>query len=105
MCRSARARRPAITNCAWAGSRRRRSSGSNVVAADGGFGGTVARLSPIPIDQITTDASQLNIGTRLDREVRPGLKLLGYTQETSEAQTGAPIDVTLYWQSDASLER
>jgi hypothetical protein len=31
------------------------------------------------------------------------LKLLGYTQPTIEAQTGAPIDVTLYWQSDASL--
>ena len=28
----------------------------NVVAPDGGFGGTVARLSPIPIDQVTTDA-------------------------------------------------
>ena len=34
----------------------------------------------------------------------PGLKLLGYTQETSEVQTGAPIDVTLYWQSDAPLK-
>jgi hypothetical protein len=80
----------------------------NVVAPDGGFGGTVARLSPIPIDQITTDGSQLNIGTRLNWVVRPGLKLLGYTQATSEAQTGAPLDVTLYWQrayatSDASL--
>jgi hypothetical protein len=75
----------------------------NIVAPDGGFGGTVARLSPIPIDQITTDGSQLNIGTRLDWGVRPGLKLLGYTQLITEAQTGAPIDVTLYWQSDASL--
>jgi len=45
----------------------------------------------------------LNIGTRLDWDVRPDLKLLGYTQTTSEAQTGAPIDVTLYWQTDASL--
>ncbi|NTU63512.1 MAG: hypothetical protein HGB05_08935, partial [Chloroflexi bacterium] len=70
----------------------------NVVASDGSFGGTVARLTPIPIEQVTTDAAQLNIGTRLDREVIPGLKLLGYTQETSEAQTGAPIYVTLYWQ-------
>jgi hypothetical protein len=75
----------------------------NVVAADGGFGGTVAQLKPIPIEQVTTDAAQLNIGTRLDWGVRPGLKLLGYTQTTSEAQTGAPIDVTLYWYSDASL--
>jgi 4-amino-4-deoxy-L-arabinose transferase-like glycosyltransferase len=80
----------------------------NIVAPGGGFGGTVARLSPIPIDQITTDGSQLNIGTRLDWSVRPGLKLLGYTQPTSEVRTGAPIDVTLYWQrayatDDASL--
>jgi 4-amino-4-deoxy-L-arabinose transferase-like glycosyltransferase len=75
----------------------------NVVASDGGFGGTVARLSPIAIDQITTDDSRLGIGTQLNWNVRPGLKLLGYTQATSEAQTGAPIDVTLYWQADASL--
>ena len=75
----------------------------NIVAPDGGFGGTVARLSPIPIEQITVDESQLNIGTRLAWGVRPGLKLLGYTQETSEVQTGAPIEVTLYWQSTAAL--
>jgi hypothetical protein len=73
----------------------------NVVAPDGGFGGTVARLSPIPIDQMTTDPARLNIGTRLEREVALGLKLLGYTQETTEAQTGAPIYLTLYWQSAA----
>ena len=75
----------------------------NIVAPGGGFGGTVARLSPISIDQITTDDAQLNIGTRLDWQAAPGLKLLGYTQATGEAQTGAPIDVTLYWQSAASL--
>lgn len=75
----------------------------NVVASDGGFGGTVARLSPIPIDGTTTDEKQLNIGTRIDREVAPGLKLLGYTPATREAQTGAPIDVTLYWQRDLLL--
>jgi hypothetical protein len=33
----------------------------------------------------------------------PGLKLLGYTQETNDAQAGAPIDVTLHWQSAAPL--
>jgi 4-amino-4-deoxy-L-arabinose transferase-like glycosyltransferase len=76
----------------------------NIVAPSGGFGGTVARLSPISIDQLTTDAAQLNIGTRLDQDVAPGLKLLGYSQETGEAQTGAPIEVTLYWQSDAPLK-
>jgi hypothetical protein len=76
----------------------------NVVAPGGGFGGTVARLSPIPIEQVTTDAAQLNMGTRLDQEVVPGLQLLGYTQETGEAQTGAPIDVTLYWQSADALK-
>jgi hypothetical protein len=76
----------------------------NIVAPDGGFGGTIVRLSPISIDQITTDGSQLNIGTRLDWGVRPGLKLLGYTQPTSEVQTGAPIDVTMYWQSAAPLQ-
>jgi 4-amino-4-deoxy-L-arabinose transferase-like glycosyltransferase len=75
----------------------------NIVAPDGGFGGTAARLSPIPLDQLTTDETQTNMGTRLDWGISPGLKLLGYTQPTSEAQTGAPIDVTLYWQSDAPL--
>lgn len=70
----------------------------NVVAPDGGFGGTVARLSPIPIEGMTTDESQLNIDQRIDREVAPGLRLLGYTQPTTETLTGAPIDVTLYWQ-------
>ncbi|HTP11004.1 MAG TPA: glycosyltransferase family 39 protein [Anaerolineae bacterium] len=75
----------------------------NVVAPDGGFGGTVARLAPISIDQITTAGSPLNIGTRLDWNVMPGLRLLGYTQPITEAQTGAPIDVTLYWQSAAPL--
>ena len=49
----------------------------NVVASDGSFGGTVARLSPIPIEQVTTDAAQLNIGTRLDREVMPRLEVIG----------------------------
>ena len=34
----------------------------NIVAADGGFGGTVARLAPLAWDQITTDAAPLNIG-------------------------------------------
>ena len=76
----------------------------NSVAPDGGFGGTVARLSPIPIDQLTTAATRLDIGARIDREGAPGLKLLGYTQETSEAQTGAPIYVTLYWQREAALQ-
>ena len=76
----------------------------NIVAADGGFGGTVARLFPLPIDSVTTAAVQLNMGTRLDREILPGLKLLGYTQETNDAQTGAPIYVTLYWQSTTSLK-
>jgi hypothetical protein len=76
----------------------------NIVAPDGGFGGTAARISPVPIDQVATDAARLNIGTRLDREVVPGLKLLGYTQETSGVQTGAPIDVALYWQSEAALK-
>jgi 4-amino-4-deoxy-L-arabinose transferase-like glycosyltransferase len=70
----------------------------NVVAADGGFGGTIAQLKTIPIEQITTDAAQVNVGTQLVREVNSGLKLLGYTQATSDAQTGAPIDVTLFWQ-------
>ena len=60
----------------------------------------MARLSPLPIDGTTTDAAQLNIGTRIDQDVAPGLKLLGYTQLTSETLTGAPIDVTLYWRRD-----
>ena len=71
----------------------------NIVAPDGGFGGTVARLSPIPIDQITLYKlqPQLNIGTSLKWDTRPGLKLYGYTQLSNEAKSGTPIDVTLYW--------
>lgn len=75
----------------------------NIVAADGGFGGTVARLSPLPIEQAATDATQLNIGTRLDREVQPGLKLLGYSLAATSVKQGAPILFTLFWQSTAAL--
>jgi hypothetical protein len=76
----------------------------NIVTPDGGFGGTVAQLRPFPMTPVTTDESPLNIGTRVDREVAPGLHLLGYTQETSEAQTGAPIVLTLFWLSTASRD-
>ncbi len=76
----------------------------NIVAPDGSFGGTVARLSPLPVQATFANAAQLNIGTRLDHDAAPDLKLLGYTQETGEAQTGTPLDVTLYWQSDALLK-
>ena len=75
----------------------------NIVAADGGFGGTVARLSPLPIARATTDVSHLDIGTRLDLQVAPGLSLLSYSQETSTARPGAPIYFTLYWQSTSKL--
>ncbi|MFN8595950.1 MAG: hypothetical protein U0559_07180 [Anaerolineae bacterium] len=75
----------------------------NIVATDGGFGGTVARLSPLPIDTLTTEALNLSIGKRLDREVRPGLKLLGYSQETTSVKQGAPIIFTLFWQSTAPV--
>lgn len=80
----------------------------NVVAADGGFGGTVARLSPLAWEQITADAAQLNaaqlsIGTRVDQEVIPGLKLLGYSIETTSAKQGAPLGFTLFWHSTARL--
>ena len=76
----------------------------NIVAADGGFGGTIARLSPIEIAQTPPgNADQLSIGTRVDREVMPGLKLLGYSIETTSAQQGAPIGFTLFWQSTARL--
>ena len=76
----------------------------NVVAPDGGFGGTVARLASIPVARLTIADSQLNMGTRLDREAAPGLRLLGYTQETITVQPGAPIDFTLFWQSTAKLD-
>jgi hypothetical protein len=76
----------------------------NIVAADGGFGGTVARLSPIEIALAPVgNADQLSIGTRLDREVQPGLKLLGYSIETPSVKQGAPIGFTLFWQSTAPL--
>jgi len=76
----------------------------NIVAADGGFGGTITRLSPIEIVQAPIgNADQLSIGTRLDREVQPGLKLLGYSMETTSAKQGAPIGFTLFWQSVARL--
>ena len=70
----------------------------NVVAADGGFGGTVAQLKPIPIEQVDHGCGAVEHRHAARSGSRPGLKLLGYTQETSEAQTGAPIDVTLFWQ-------
>lgn len=75
----------------------------NIVAADGSFGGTVARLSPLAWDQVTTDAAQLNLGTRVEREIVPGLKLLGYSVETVSALPGAPLGFTLFWQSTARL--
>jgi hypothetical protein len=75
----------------------------NIVAADGGFGGTVARLMPLARDEVATNAAQLSIGTRVDQEVIPGLKLLGYSIETPSAKQGAPIGFTLFWQSTAPL--
>lgn len=75
----------------------------NIVAVDGGFGGTVARLSPLTIDTLTTEPANLNIGKRLEREVQPGLKLLGYSQETTSVKQGAPIGFTLFWQNTAPV--
>ena len=75
----------------------------NIVAPDGSFGGTVARLQPISVETATTDATQVNPGTRLNWDVAPGLKLLGYTQPTTQTQPGAPIDVTLYWQNNTPV--
>ena len=75
----------------------------NIVAADGGFGGTVARLSPLVRTQITTEVAHLSIDKPLVREVTPGLKLLGYSVETTSAKQGAPIGFTLFWQSTAQL--
>jgi hypothetical protein len=76
----------------------------NVVAKDGGFGGTVARLSPIDIVQAPVgNAAQLNIGTRIDRELAPGLRLLGDSLESSQVSQNAPIYFTLFWQSTAPL--
>jgi hypothetical protein len=76
----------------------------NIVAADGGFGGTVARLAPLPIERAATAATPLNIGTRLDREVQPGLKLLGYSPAATSVKQGAPLIFTLFWQSTATLK-
>ncbi len=45
----------------------------------------------------------LTIDKRLDREVMPGLKLLGYSMETTSVKQGAPIGFTLFWQSTAQL--
>ena len=74
----------------------------NVVAADGGFGGTVARVRPIAVAPDTTsDLAAIPMGTRLDREVQPGLTLLGQSLETRAAKQGAPIYLTLFWRSTA----
>lgn len=77
----------------------------SIVAKDGGFGGTIARLSPIPIERASTppDVAALGMGTTVDRDVIDGLRLLGYSQETSEARPGAPIYFTLFWQSTAPI--
>ncbi len=76
----------------------------NVVAKDGGFGGTAARLAPILIGRAAEgNAAQLNVGTRLDREISPGLRLLGDSLESTQAPQGAPIYFTLFWQSTALL--
>lgn len=76
----------------------------NVVAADGGFGGTVARVTPIRLGPDTlSDPAALALGTRLDREVRPGLTLLGDSLETRAVKQGAPIYFTLFWQNSSPL--
>jgi hypothetical protein len=77
----------------------------NIVAKDGGFGGTIARLSPIPIERASAPpaVSALGMGATINRDVIDGLRLLGYSQEASEARPGAPIYFTLFWQSIAPI--
>lgn len=77
----------------------------NVVAADGGFGGTVARVRPITVEHDTmSDATAIPMGTRLDRALRPGLTLLGHSLETRAVKQGAPIYFTLFWQNTSPLK-
>ncbi|HET7376401.1 MAG TPA: hypothetical protein VFK30_06820, partial [Anaerolineae bacterium] len=78
----------------------------NIIAEDGSFGGTVARLAPIKINRPAAppDVSALGMGRRVGAELAAGLELLGYSQETAVVHQGERFFFTLFWQSHALLK-
>ncbi len=77
----------------------------NIVANDGSFGGTSARLSPIQINRASSPPSvnDLGMGTSIGREIAPGLNLVGYSRETSSVHQNEKFFMTLFWQSESNL--
>ncbi len=77
----------------------------SVVAAGGGFGGTIATLAPIAIARAARppDDKALGMGTRIDTEMLKGLTLLGASLETPVAPQGAPVFFTLFWRGKGGL--
>jgi 4-amino-4-deoxy-L-arabinose transferase-like glycosyltransferase len=77
-----------------------------IVTAEGGFGGTAARVGPIAIARASQspDVDALDIGARIDAPMIDGLALLGASIETPVAPQGAPMFFTLFWRADDVLD-
>ncbi|HZY46152.1 MAG TPA: glycosyltransferase family 39 protein [Anaerolineae bacterium] len=77
----------------------------NIVANDGSFGGTIARLSPIEIERASkpSSVSDLGIGINVEREITAGLKLLGYSRGAQSIHQNEKFFMTLFWQSESML--
>jgi hypothetical protein len=77
----------------------------NILASDGSFGGTIAKLSPIKIDRALqpVSANTLGLSTAIDRELADGLRLLGYSREAQVVHQNEKFFLTLFWQSESTL--
>jgi hypothetical protein len=77
-----------------------------IVAANGGFGGTVTALAPILIARAAQPPSveSLGMSTQIDAKAADGLTLLGASLETPVAPQGGPLFFTLFWQAEAALQ-
>ncbi len=77
----------------------------NIVANEGSFGGTIARLSPIKIDRASNppSVSDLGMGTSVGHEIAAGLNLLGYSRQTNSVHQNEKFFMTLFWQSVSRL--
>ena len=76
-----------------------------IVAANASFGGTAATVGPIPVARAAreVDTTTLGIGTWINAEPMPGLRLLGSSLETPVVPQGGPLIFTLFWQADSGL--
>jgi hypothetical protein len=45
------------------------------------------------------------VPNRLEVQLDAGIRLLGYGIETAEVEPGGLVDLTLYWQADAPIQR